>query len=158
MAIFFALVFRSDDDEEISHHEDDDDMFLDSDEEYLHTMQDGSLLTFRSKTGHIPLTEGEVAYARDRRLKQIRMWEIVRELLMYCSFLWILYIVSYSNRDPNGFYLVNHLKQDLLNLNNATYDFTRVRFLSIFSSTLQLMTMKHRCTSRSTALANIGIG
>lgn len=107
---------------------DDDDVFLDGDEEYLHAFQDKSLLTFRTKSGHIPLTQGEIAFARDKRLKQIRMWEIIRELIAYSSFLWILYVVSYSNRDPNGFYLVKHLRNDLLNLNNATESFNNVCF------------------------------
>jgi hypothetical protein len=124
MAIFFALVMRRDDDDLIDN--DNDDIFLDGDEDYLHAFDDGSLLTFRSKSGHVPLTNGEVAYARDRRLKEIKMWEILRELLAYSTFLWILYVVSYSNRDPNSFYLMNHLKTDFLNLNNATTDFTQV--------------------------------
>lgn len=133
MAIFFATIVRQDNEEEIIDN-DDEDIFLDSDEEYLHNMRDASLLTFRSKSGHIPLTQGEVAFARDRRLKQIRMWEIIRELLAYASFLWILYVVSYSNRDPNAFYLMKHLRNDLLNLNNATNDFTKVCLLHRWSA------------------------
>jgi hypothetical protein len=124
MAIFFALVTRRDDDDIIE--SDDDDLFLDGDEEYLHAFDDGSLLTFRTKSGHIPLTQGELAYARQQRLKEIKMWEILREMLAYASFLWILYVVSYSNRDPNSFYLMNHLREDLLNVNSATDDFTQV--------------------------------
>ena len=124
MAIFFALIIRKDNDDIIEN--DDDDIFLDGDEEYLHAFDDGSLLTFRTKSGHIPLTAGEIAYARQKRLKEIKMWEILRELLAYASFLWILYVVSYSNRDPNSFYLMNHLKTDLLNLNSETNDFTQV--------------------------------
>jgi polycystin 1L2 len=125
MAVFFALIIRSDDDELI---EDSDDIFLEGDEEYLHAFDDGSLLTFRSKkSGHIPLTQGEIAYARDKRLNEIKMWEIVRELIAYMSFLWILYVVSYSNRDPNSYYLMNHLREDFLNLGNQTNDFTTVK-------------------------------
>lgn len=125
MAIFFTLIVRRDDDDAIDN--DDEDIFLDGDEEYLHAFDDGSLLTFRSKAGHIPLTQGELLYARDRRLNEIKMWEIVRELLAYLSFLWILYVVSYSNRDPNSYYLMQHLTDDFLNLNNATTDFTQVK-------------------------------
>jgi hypothetical protein len=43
------------------------------------------------------------------------------------SFLWILYVVSYSNRDPNAYYLMNHLREDFLNLGNQTNDFTTVK-------------------------------
>jgi polycystin 1L2 len=125
MAIFFALIIRKDNDD-IIENDDDDDIFLDGDEEYLHAFDDGSLLTFRTKSGHIPLTSGEIAYARQKRLNEIKMWEILRELLAYASFLWILYVVSYSNRDPNAFYVMNHLREDLLNVNSATDDFTKV--------------------------------
>ncbi|CAF3366379.1 unnamed protein product [Rotaria sp. Silwood1] len=85
-----------------------------------------SLLTFRSKSGHIPLTEGELIDARNKRLNEIKMWDIIRELLAYSSFLWILYVVSYSNRDPNAYFIVKHLKQDLLDLNSATNDYTQI--------------------------------
>lgn len=124
MAIFFALIIRRDDDEIIE--ADDDDIFLDGDEEYLHAFDDGSLLTFRSKSGHIPLTQGEVAYAREKRLNELKMWDIIRELLAYISFLWILYVVSYANRDPNAGYLAKHLRRDFLNVNNATTNFEKV--------------------------------
>ena len=126
MAIFFTLLLRRDDDEAID-DDDNDDIFLDGDEEYLHAFQDDSLLNFRSKFGHIPLTQGEIAFARDKRLKQIKMWQIVREILAYGSFLWILYVVSYSNRDTNAYFLTDHLRRDLLNVHNNTYDFTKVR-------------------------------
>jgi len=137
MAIFFALIIRHDDDDMIV-HEDDDDIFLEGDEEYLHAFDDGSLLTFRAKTGHIPLTPGELTYARDTRLKEIKMWEIFRELLAYVTFLWILYVVSYSNRNPNSFYMVQHLQQDLLSLNNATTDFTQVKSKEYYLSYLYI--------------------
>lgn len=129
------MIIRRDDDDEVIAN-DDDDIFLDGDEEYLHSFEDKSLLTFRTKSGHAPLTAGEIAYARDRRVKQIRMWEIIRELIAYASFLWILYVVSYSNRDPNAFYLMKHLKSDLLNLHNETENFNRVRSIAVQSHRL----------------------
>jgi len=55
------------------------------------------------------------------------MWEIIRELIAYASFLWILYVVSYSNRDPNAYFLMQHLREEFLNLGNQTRDFTEVR-------------------------------
>ncbi|CAF4044663.1 unnamed protein product, partial [Rotaria sp. Silwood2] len=124
MALFFALFIRRDDDNMID--DDDDDIFLNGDEEYLHAFDDGSLLTFRSKSGHIPLTEGELVDARNNRLNEIKMWKIIRELLAYSSFLWILYVVSYSTHDPNAYYLVQHLKKDVLDLNSVTNDFTQI--------------------------------
>lgn len=153
MAIFFALIIRRDEDVAID-SDDDDDLFLDGDEEYLHAFDDDSLLTFRSKSGHIPLTDGELSYARDRRIKEIKMWEIIREFLAYLSFLWILYVVSYSNRNPNSFYIVQHLQEDFLSLNNATTDFTQVRKKRILSSYLYIFFLYFRFIVR----INIGIG
>ena len=148
LAIFFALIVRKDNDEAIE--SDHDDVFLNGDEEYLHAFDDGSLLTFRTKSGHIPLTPGEIAFARQKRLKEIKMWEILRELLAYTSFLWILYVVSYSNRDPNAFYLMSHLKGDLLNINSQTDSFVEVK---------QMISLRYiRDYFRFTVLINIGIG
>lgn len=125
MAIFFAFVIRRDDDDSIL-ADDENDIFLDGDEEYLHVFDDKSLLTFRPKAGMIPLADTELIEARNKRLNEIKMWEIIRELLAYASFLWILYLVSYSNRDPNEFYLMKHLKSNFLDQNSQTLNFAKV--------------------------------
>ena len=36
---------------------------------------------------------------------------IVRELLSYCVFVTIVYIISYGNRDPMSFKMQNHMRK-----------------------------------------------
>ncbi|CAF3950096.1 unnamed protein product, partial [Rotaria magnacalcarata] len=124
MAIFFTFFLRRDDDSIID--DDEDDLFLEGDEQYLHAFDDQSLLTFRTKSGHIPLAAGELAEARNKRLNELKMWEIILELFAYTSFLWILYVVTYSNREPNAYLLKQHLARDFLDLGNATNSYTQI--------------------------------
>ena len=57
------------------------------------------------------------------------MWSIIKEFLVYVSFLWLLYFLSYSNRNHDGFYQVNHLRKFLLEIGNQTHDYTKVTHL-----------------------------
>ena len=43
------------------------------------------------------------------------MWEIITEILTYLCYLTMIYLVSYSNMNPNGFHQVNHLRKFFLN-------------------------------------------
>jgi hypothetical protein len=54
------------------------------------------------------------------------MWSIIREILTYLCFLSLLYSVTYSNLNPNGFYEVNHLKKFILNSREIDEDYTTV--------------------------------
>jgi hypothetical protein len=68
-----------------------------------------------------------LAYARDQRLKEIHMWSIIREVTVYLCFIWILYVISYSNRNNNDFLQVNHLRHFFLNIGSSSNDYTQVR-------------------------------
>ncbi len=41
--------------------------------------------------------------ARANRFKEMKMWDIIREITLYTFFLWILLVISYSFRDPDAF-------------------------------------------------------
>jgi len=72
------------------------------------------------------LNEGEIAWARDQRVKELRMWLIIREVFTYLCFLSILYLVNYSNLNSNAFYQVKHLRKFFLNTNQIDQDYTKV--------------------------------
>jgi hypothetical protein len=42
---------------------------------------------------------------RLEREKEVKMWDIVQEIMAYSMFLWLLLVLSYGNRDPNATYL-----------------------------------------------------
>ena len=148
--MFFAFFIRkSDRDQEAAEFIDDDQLELNShDEEYLHSIkvcplirslffsefetlfrkQNLSPFISRSASKIRRLSDHEIAWARDQRLKQIRMWSIIREVAAYLVFVVLLYLSTYSNLNENSFYEVKHLRQFFLQPNPYGPDFTQVRF------------------------------
>ena len=90
------------------------------------TSQDNSLFISRSRSRANRLNESEVEAARQKRVKEMKMHSIIREVLCYCCFLWIVFAITYSNRNPNAFLQVNHLRHHLLNLGHSQHDYTKV--------------------------------
>ncbi len=48
--------------------------------------------------------------ARELRMKELHMYDILREIIFYSIFLWILMVISYGFRDPNAFHMKNNLE------------------------------------------------
>ncbi|CAF0948943.1 unnamed protein product [Adineta ricciae] len=127
LVIIFAYFCRKfDDDKEADGYLDDEHIHLDTDEEYLHSMKGNLLVTSQRTVRANRLNESEVLCARKRRLKEIQMWSVLREALIYMCFLSLLYLVSYSNYQSNAFFQVKHLRSFLLNPRQDDLDYTKV--------------------------------
>ncbi|CAF1320727.1 unnamed protein product [Adineta steineri] len=128
LAIFFICFCRnSKDDKETSEYINEDDEFnISTDEEYLHSLEYHSLFSPQSRKSINRLNENEIVYARDQRLKEIQMWAIIREYLIYFIFAILVFIITYSNREQHSFFQVNHLRAYLLNQRQATVDYTNI--------------------------------
>ncbi|CAF0785228.1 unnamed protein product [Adineta steineri] len=128
LAIFFICFCRnSKDDKETSEYINEDDEFnISNDEEYLHSLEYQSLFSSQSRTSINRLNENEIANARDQRLKEIQMWAIIREFLIYFIFAILVVIITYSNREQHSFYQVNHLRAYFLNQRQTTADYTEI--------------------------------
>ncbi|CAF1313923.1 unnamed protein product [Adineta ricciae] len=115
LAIIFALFIRNTNkDQQAAEFIDDDNEdhpHLNNDEQYLHSLDNQSPFNHRSKTQANRLNQAELAYIRDRRLKEIQMWSIIREIFTYLTFLALLYVITYSNINQHAFYEVQHLRQ-----------------------------------------------
>ncbi|XP_077863102.1 polycystin-1-like [Saccoglossus kowalevskii] len=113
MAMFYALVIKTPDkeDEEISPH-------LNTDEEWTHDRMTEEELHDPERVAKMqeekiarlsnikqPDTD-ELEEARVVRFKEIKMHAIIKEIIFYMSFLYLLMIICYGNRDPAG-YLLN---------------------------------------------------
>ncbi|CAF1184626.1 unnamed protein product [Adineta ricciae] len=72
------------------------------------------------------LNEAELIRLRQKRLKEIHMWTVIREILMYICFISVLYMVVYSNPYSNAFLQANHLRKYFLNSRQADLDLTEV--------------------------------
>ncbi|CAF1401522.1 unnamed protein product [Adineta steineri] len=126
LAIFFAFFIRKSDkdNEEAEYLDDNDDFDLNHNEEYIHSRE--SPFTYRSQISNDRLNEGELAWARDQRLKEIRMWAIIREIVFYFYFLILIYLMTYINMNSNAFFQVNHLRNYFLNTNQIDSDYTKI--------------------------------
>ena len=73
-----------------------------------------------------PLDETEVKKLRKQRLKEIEMWRIFREVLVYFMFFWILYVVCYTNTNPQTYRFQKNIKEMFVS-QNLKNDFKNVR-------------------------------
>ncbi len=97
---------------------------MNGDEEFLHSIE--SPFSYRSHHRVHRLHRTEVVWARDRRLKEIEMWSIIREIFTYLIFLSLIFFITYSNNNNQAFYQVQHLQQVFLNTRQTDNDFTKV--------------------------------
>jgi len=124
-AIFFAFFCRnSTDDKEANAYIDENPIHLNKDEEYLHSNQ-----FYRPPIRANCLNEAELICARYHRLKQVRMWSIIREIFLYLCFLSLLSVIVYPNRDSNSYLQVKHLRKCFLNSRQMDTDYSKVCFL-----------------------------
>jgi len=117
---------NTDKDREAAEFLDDDNFELSNNEEYLHSIKQSPFI-HRSNNRINRLHQAEVLWARNQRIKEIKMWSIIREILSYFCFLIMIYLVTYSNVNSNSFLQVNHLRQFLLNTKNQIdNDYTKI--------------------------------
>jgi hypothetical protein len=84
------------------------------------------LFTYRPRVRAIRLNEAEINCARQQRLKELHMWSLIGEILIYFCFFSLLCVIAYSNRDDNTFLQVNHLRKFFLNSRQIDNDYTKV--------------------------------
>lgn len=72
------------------------------------------------------LDEHELAYARQQRSKEIRMWSIIHEFSFYVLFIVFISLITFSNRDGNQFYQVKHLRNYFFNTRQKDQTYTKV--------------------------------
>ncbi|XP_048461921.1 polycystic kidney disease protein 1-like 2 [Rhincodon typus] len=99
-AAFFALVLKK------VEQEDDAEGPIDS---TLSTSGDSNALlaTRRDSSSNIyqPPPQIEVEHMKKNSIKEQKVFGLIREILAYLGFLWMLLLVAYGQRDPNSYYL-----------------------------------------------------
>ena len=73
------------------------------------------------------LSPSEAEYARVIRLREIRMWKLVRDVLYQLFFIWILFTTNYLNRNDQSSLQVQHLRRFLLCGERGAKTFDQVR-------------------------------
>uniref|UniRef100_G3VUE5 Polycystic kidney disease protein 1-like 2 n=1 Tax=Sarcophilus harrisii TaxID=9305 RepID=G3VUE5_SARHA len=103
-AAFFALVLKK----------------VDQEEDYTapiaeHLCGPDSDVFFRARRDsqrgiYQPPLDADVKKMKKNRLKEQKAFALIREILAYIGFLWMLLLIAYGQRDPNAYYLNRHLE------------------------------------------------
>ncbi|KAL7854792.1 hypothetical protein SRHO_G00169820 [Serrasalmus rhombeus] len=114
-AIFFALVVKSVDN-------DDDD-----DEEYIYMVRNQVLIYSddpddvrisrrdSSCSFYQPPPPSDIGKMKDNMIKDRKAFALIMEILIYVLFLCVLLMAAYSQRDPNAYFLTQHIQQSFSN-------------------------------------------
>ena len=109
--MFFALVIK--DPNKAEDENDRENNELSPDEEALHSKaQNSDEEKALRKIGFVdkPPNPEKLEAARQLRLKQKEMKDVIREIIQYFLFLGILLVVAYGNRDPMAFDVTRAMK------------------------------------------------
>jgi hypothetical protein len=88
---------------------------LNIDEEWMHDTGFNNLNGENHISSRLSiLREHELTVAKAIRLKEIEIKSILREILIYSSFLWILYIVAYTNSAKSTYSYQTSLKKQFV--------------------------------------------
>jgi hypothetical protein len=69
------------------------------------------------------VSEHSVEYIRRDRIKQRKVKEILKKLVLHSMFLWILYVTAFSNRDLNSYRYQKSLASLMAYKDNGLYSF-----------------------------------
>ncbi|XP_054719265.1 polycystic kidney disease 2-like 2 protein [Uloborus diversus] len=120
VAMFFSAIFKSVDTED-EDEDDEEPPELAPDEEWLHreseTKEDKRKLLYK------PADMAKMERAKLERIKELQMTAILKEIISYAFFIWILTILSYGNRDPSAYYLRQNLKDTFIREGDSNIDF-----------------------------------
>ncbi|CAG5856045.1 unnamed protein product [Menidia menidia] len=53
----------------------------------------------------------DVERLRSNMIKEQKVFALIREILAYAGFMWMLLLVAYGQRDPNAYFLTQHIRQ-----------------------------------------------
>ncbi|XP_043202140.1 polycystic kidney disease protein 1-like 2 [Amphibalanus amphitrite] len=145
IAMVVSSIFKSVDLESDDADEDERQPTLAADEEWIHSKPKKR----RSKYNGAPdiYDQETLGKMRRNRLDEVQMWRIIREIVSYGFFLYILIILSFDNRDPNSFYLRANLEAAFIKEGDLTngkpdLDFTRVHDAGTFWTWAQNVVMQ----------------
>ncbi|XP_051552576.1 polycystic kidney disease protein 1-like 2 [Myxocyprinus asiaticus] len=78
---------------------------------------DGVRLAKRDCANHYyqPPPSTDLEKMRSNMVKQQKARALIMEILVFLGFLWMLLLVAYGQRDPNAYYLTQHIRQSFSN-------------------------------------------
>ncbi|KAF6032999.1 hypothetical protein EB796_008701 [Bugula neritina] len=134
MAIIFSLLIKAPHSEE-EQLNDEEDLVLSYDEQYFgcdshtshHAVRSFEPFTIR------PPNEKMLAAIRKRRLKEMNMHKVIREMIIYCLFLSILAVLSSSTQNVQSYRFKKHMEDVFIKRGDKFFqDYTKIRNVSNF--------------------------
>ncbi|KAH9502510.1 hypothetical protein Btru_068871, partial [Bulinus truncatus] len=124
IAIILSLIIKNPGNEEEDEENDEENPQVDTDSELLHSDVLASVKP--KKIGYKPPDPQVIEKLRVQRMKEIQMWSVIREVIMYAFFLWILMLISYRQLGAGNFLYKDNMKRIFID----TLD-TDINFLSL---------------------------
>ncbi|XP_036950669.1 polycystic kidney disease protein 1-like 2 isoform X1 [Acanthopagrus latus] len=105
-AAFFALVLKKVDQEEYGEPQIDDSLRNTDDHDAVRAARRDSTCSF-----YQPPPPTDIERMRNNMIKEQKVFALIREILVYMGFMWMLLLVAYGQRDPNAYFLTRHIRQ-----------------------------------------------
>ncbi|MCJ8737360.1 hypothetical protein PDJAM_G00023180 [Pangasius djambal] len=109
-AVFFALVLKTVDQEEYGDVPLEGGLSSTDDPDGIRIARRDSTCSF-----YQPPPPSDIEKMRNNMIKEQKVFALIREILIYVGFLWMLLLVAYGQRDPNAYYLTQHIEQSFRN-------------------------------------------
>ncbi|XP_022621079.1 polycystic kidney disease protein 1-like 2 [Seriola dumerili] len=105
-AAFFALVLKKVDQEEYGEPQIDESLRDADDPDALRAARRDSTCSF-----YQPPPPTDIERIRNNMIKEQKVFALMGEILAYMGFMWMLLLVAYGQRDPNAYFLTQHIRQ-----------------------------------------------
>ncbi|KAL4239265.1 hypothetical protein ACF0H5_000082 [Mactra antiquata] len=127
-AIIFSLIIKNPGSDEDEDDDEEAPKNIECDEEYLHEEDEFAMIAPR-KPMHKPkpLDTKALETARKQRLKEIQMWAVIREILFYAFFLWILLVISYRSVNNNSYTYKHNMEKVFIMTNDTNKSFFKIK-------------------------------
>ncbi|XP_077374484.1 polycystin-1-like protein 2 [Festucalex cinctus] len=105
-AAFFALVLKKVDQEEYGEPQLDESLKNSADPDGVRAARRDSTCSF-----YQPPPQTDIEKMRNNMIKEQKVFALIREILAYMGFMWMLLLVAYGQRDHNAYFLTQHIRQ-----------------------------------------------
>ncbi|XP_036066155.1 polycystic kidney disease protein 1-like 2 [Oryzias melastigma] len=105
-AAFFALVLKQVDHDEFGEPQIDENFRRPDDPEMVPVDRRDSTCSF-----YQPPPPTDIEKMRSSMIKEQKVFGLIKEILGYMGFMWVLLLVAYGQRDPNAYFLTRHIRQ-----------------------------------------------
>ncbi|XP_028980855.2 polycystic kidney disease protein 1-like 2 [Esox lucius] len=105
-ATFFALVLKKVDQEDYGYPKFEGDLRKPDDPDAVQAARRDSTCSF-----YQPPPPSDIERMKNNMIKEQKVFALIKEILTYMGFMWMLLLVAYGQRDPNAFFLTQHIRQ-----------------------------------------------